>query len=170
MSEVLWQDKKIWAGLNNPNLKSEEADVVIFGMPYDGSVSFRSGAKDAPDELRKITYSISPTTEDFKSFAKLKLKDIGNMQGDSKDEMFENTKTVVTELVKEETFFIMIGGDHSTTIPVQRGVDSGLTEAFGIVHIDAHFDLCDDMDGDKLSHGSTERRALELKNINGLGL
>ena len=62
----------------------------------------------------------------------------------------------------------MIGGDHSVTIPVHRGIDKGLDEDFGIVHIDAHFDLEDEQSGNKFSHGSTERRAIELKNVEGV--
>ena len=161
-------DTKLWAGLNNPKLEPKEADVVIFGIPYDGSVSFRSGAKEAPDALRNITYTITPTTEEFKSFENLKLRDMGNAQGETRDELFKNAEELTKKLVEEGTFFIMIGGDHSVTIPVQSGIDKAIDEAFGIVHIDAHFDLCDNMDGDKLSHGSTQRRALELKNINGI--
>ncbi len=38
----------------------------MFGIPYDGGVSFRSGTCEAPQELRKITHTISPTTEDFR--------------------------------------------------------------------------------------------------------
>lgn len=163
-----FNDTKLWAGLNKPQIKTNRADLVIFGMPYDGSVSFRSGAKEAPDALRNITYTITPTTEEFKSFEELKIKDLGNVEGETRDELFKNAEDLTKKLVKEDTFFIMIGGDHSVTIPIQSGIDKAIDEAFGIVHIDAHFDLCDDMDGDKLSHGSTERRALELKNINGI--
>lgn len=43
------------------------------------------------------------------------------------------------------------------TIPVHRGVNRAVEEDFGIIHIDAHFDLCHEMHGDILSHGSTER-------------
>ena len=59
------QDPNIWAGLNRPGIAVEEADVVIFGIPYDGAVQFRSGARNAPKALREITYTISPTTEDL---------------------------------------------------------------------------------------------------------
>jgi len=168
MQENLWQDKKLWAGLNRPDLPTGQADVVIFGIPYDGSVSFRSGAKEAPDALRNITYTISPTTEDFRSFKDMKIKDIGNIVGDSREEIFETAAQVTETLVKENSFFIMIGGDHSVTIPVQSGVDRGVDEPFGIVHLDAHFDLCDNLGGDKFSHGSTQRRAIELDNVKGI--
>jgi len=159
------QDRKLWAGLNRPELDTNNADIVIFGIPYDGSVSFRSGAKEAPDALREISYTISPTTEDFKSFKDLKIKDMGNIVEDSRDEIFNKATKLTEKLIKENSFFIMIGGDHSVTIPVQRGIDNAIDEPFGIIHIDAHFDLCDDLEGDRFSHGSTERRAIELNNI-----
>lgn len=159
------EDKRIWAGLNKPDMDTRDVDVVIFGIPYDGGVSFRSGTKDAPSELRNITYTISPTTEDFESFDNLKIKDLGDAVGNDRDEIFESAKVLAKEALEKEKFFIMIGGDHSVTIPVQAAIDESVSDDFGIIHIDAHFDLCDDMGGDKLSHGSTERRALELNHV-----
>ncbi|PAB59088.1 agmatinase [Anaeromicrobium sediminis] len=159
------KDHRIWAGLNKPDLSPDESDVLIFGIPFDGSVSFRSGAKDAPKALREITYTISPTTEDLKSFADLKVLDLGDCCGENRNEVFEKAEEFTYQAVKSNKFFTMIGGDHSTTIPVHKGIDRALDEPFGIIHFDAHFDLCDDQGGDKLSHGSTERRALELKNV-----
>ena len=165
MKKQLWQDEKIWAGLNNPELSIAQADLVIFGIPFDGSVSYRAGAKDAPDALRNITYTISPTTEDFKSFSELKIKDAGNITGSSREILFDRAADLTEQLVRKNKFFIMLGGDHSVTIPIQMGIDRALEEPFGIVHIDAHFDLCDHQNGDRYAHGSTERRASELSNI-----
>ncbi len=159
------QGNTIWAGLNKPEIDIEESDVIVFGIPYDGSVSFRSGAKDAPRALREITYTIAPTTEYFESIKDFKVKDIGDVEGENRDELFRKTEEIVKFLVSKNKFFTMIGGDHSTTIPVMKGIDQGIDEKFGIIHIDAHFDLCDDMDGDKLSHGSTQRRSLELNHV-----
>jgi len=160
-------DKSLWAGLNKPDLDMAEADVAVFGIPFDGSVSFRAGASEAPDALRNITRTITPTTEFFESFEELKVKDIGNFEKGSRDEIFKAVENATEKLVREGTFFTMIGGDHSVTIPVLRGIDKALDEPFGIIHLDAHFDICDELGGDKLSHGCTERRALELENITG---
>ncbi len=168
MNLPLWMDSKIWAGLNTPDLAPEHADIIIFGIPFDGSVSFRSGAGEAPDALRQITYTISPTTEAFDSFADLKLRDMGNITGSSRDDIFAAASVLTADLVRSGTFFIMIGGDHSVTIPVHKGIDEALDEPFGIIHIDAHFDLCDQHGGDRFSHGATERRALELDNVRGI--
>jgi len=158
-------DNKLWAGLNRPDLSIEESDVIILGVPFDGGVSFRNGAKDAPNAIREITYTIPPTTEHFKSIKALKVKDIGDIKGTQRDDLFDNTRKTVSSLVKAEKRFTVIGGDHSITIPVLQGINDAVDESFGIIHIDAHFDLCDTLEGDRLSHGSTERRALDLEHV-----
>ncbi|AOT70507.1 agmatinase [Geosporobacter ferrireducens] len=161
----LIQEKEIWAGLNHPNIALQEADVAVCGIPFDGGVSFRSGAKEAPKALREITYTIDPTTERFESIEELKVLDFGDIEGESREEIFKKVKQITYDCVKAGKLITFIGGDHSTTIPILWGIDQALEESFGIIHIDAHFDLCNEMGGDHLSHGSTERRALELKNI-----
>ncbi len=165
--EEMIAEKEIWAGLNRPGISMDEADVVVAGIPFDGGVSFRSGAAEAPEAIRSITYSICPTTEEFELFDEMKVLDLGDLEGDSREEIFKKVEDVTAGAVRAGRFFTFIGGDHSVTIPVLWGIDKALDEPFGIVHIDAHFDLCDEMDGDPLSHGSTERRALDLENVTG---
>jgi|LGOV01.1.fsa_nt_gb agmatinase len=155
----------IWAGLNQPDITIKDSDVVVLSVPFDGGVSFRNGAKDGPEAIRSITYSIAPTTEDFRSIKHINVKDIGDVDGTTRDELFSNTEQIVEDLVKKNKRFTIIGGDHSITIPVLRGINKAVDKNFGIIHIDAHFDLCDTLEGDHLSHGSTERRALELEYV-----
>ena len=50
-------------------------------------------------------------------------------------------------------------------IPVERGINAAVNEDFGIIHIDAHMDICDSLEGDRLSHGCTQRRALEMEHV-----
>lgn len=158
----------LWAGLNCPEESIDRCDVVVFGIPFDKGVSFRNGAGEAPNRLREITYTIPPTTERFKSLKELKVRDIGDIEGSSRLELFRNVEDTVCGLVQYGKFFTMIGGDHSTTIPVLNGINRAVKEPIGIIHIDAHFDLCDKLNGDSLSHGSTERRALELDCVSGI--
>jgi len=166
VNEII-KDPGIWAGQNKPGLPLEKADVVVFSIPFDGGVSFRSGAKAAPKALREITYTSPPTTEYFESFDGISVLDLGDMTGKDREEIFAQAEAATYSAVKAGKFFTMIGGDHSVTIPVLKGIDRAIGEPFGIIHIDAHTDLCDNMGGNKLSHGSTERRALELRNIAG---
>ena len=160
-------DKEAWCNLNQPDCSEEDVDIVIFGIPYDKGVSYRGGAAEGPDCLRQNAFTSTPYTEKLQSIEELKVLDAGNFCDADRDEMFAEIEDYVADLVRKGIKFSMVGGDHSVTIPVERGVNKALDEEFGIIHIDAHFDLCDALYGDKLSHGSTERRALEMNNIGG---
>lgn len=48
--------------------------------------------------------------------------------------MYAQAQNLAARAVQAGKFFVMIGGDHSTTIPVHRGVDQALNEEFGILH------------------------------------
>jgi len=76
------KDTNIWTGLNKPDLIIEDANAVIFGIPYDKGVSFRFGAGLAPTELKKITYTIDPATERFESIKDMKILDLGYFNGE----------------------------------------------------------------------------------------
>lgn len=167
--EEMIKEEGLWAGLNRPKISMENADVVVFGIPFDGGVSFRAGAKDGPRELREITYSIHPITERWESFSDLKVLDLGDTQEKDREKIFKQAEEIACQIIKSSKLLTMIGGDHSTAIPVLKGIDRALDEPLGIIHLDAHFDLCDEIDGNYLSHGSTQRRALELKNISDIG-
>ncbi len=168
LRETMAQQKKLWAGLNDPVGSIGALDAVLFGIPYDGGVSFRGGAGKGPQSVREITYTIAKTTEHLESLKGFRLRDLGDFQGEDRNQVFEDVRKLVENFIRNKQFFAMIGGDHSTTIPVLQGIDRAIGEEFGIIHIDAHLDLCDKMDGDPLSHGSTQRRALELEHISGL--
>ena len=167
--EEMIKEEGLWAGLNRPQISMGNADIVVFGIPFDGGVSFRAGAKDGPRELREITYSIYPITERWESFPDLKVLDLGDIEEKDREKMFKKAEEIAYQAIKAKKLLTLIGGDHSTTIPVLRGIDRALKEPLGVIHLDAHFDLCDEIDGNYLSHGSTERRTLELKNISDIG-
>ncbi|QIB67830.1 agmatinase [Aminipila butyrica] len=161
------KDSGAWCNLNKPELSEKEADVVVFGIPFDKGVSYRAGACGGPSVLRENTFASTPYTEQFESFERLNVYDAGDFKEDNRDELFAEVSSYVCDLVKNNVFFTAVGGDHSVTIPIAAGIDRALDEPFGIIHIDAHFDMCDTLNGDPLSHGSVERRALDLKNIQG---
>lgn len=161
------KDSGAWCNLNKPEMSEKEADLVIFGILFDQGVSYRAGASKGPTVLRENTFCSTPYTEQFESFARLNVYDAGDFKNDHREGLFKEITEYVSELVKNNIFFTAVGGDHSVTIPIQAGIDRALNEQLGIIHIDAHFDLCDTLNGDPLSHGSVERRALDLKNIAG---
>ena len=110
LKNSITEDKTIWAGLNHPELPLEEADIAVFGIPYDGGVSFRSGTCEAPQELRKITHTISPTTEDFRDISPVKVKDLGDCVGKDRDEMFAEAEAKYKDEIKAEADQVRAAG------------------------------------------------------------
>jgi agmatinase len=160
-------EKELWAGLNKPGIEIEDADIVVFGQAFDKAVSEREGTAEGPRHIREISYSITPTTEDFEIIENVSILDLGDFINQNQEEFFKDVKDKVIEIVKAGKFFTMLGGDHSVTIPVYQGLNESLDDNFGIIHIDAHFDLCYDYYGSKLSHACPARRATELDKVNG---
>jgi agmatinase len=169
-TEKLLEAKELWGGLcigNGADAISAGTDAVVFGIAHDANVSYREGAADGPRAIRESSLPIPPTTEVFEDMRGWQVVDLGDFSGPDTEEVFRRVEDRVADLVSRDQFFTMIGGDHSVTIPVLRGIDRAIDHPFGIIHIDAHFDLCDQIDGNPLSHGSTERRALELEHVEG---
>ncbi len=170
LTDEMIRAEKIWGGLcsgSDTDAITGKTDVVVFGIAHDANVSYREGAADGPRAIRESSLPIPPTTEHFEDMRGWQVVDLGDFAGEDTEEVFARVEDQVAELVASKTFFTMIGGDHSVTIPVLKGIDRTIDHPFGIIHIDAHFDLCDQIDGNHLSHGSTERRALELDHIEG---
>ncbi|HPU00599.1 MAG TPA: agmatinase [Bacillota bacterium] len=170
------EQRKLWAGLNNPELGIEEAHVVVLGLPFDGATSFRKGAAQAPDRIRSITTHIPPTTEEGRLITALKLRDLGNLEPGllSQEAYFDEVEAAAARLFGRTCPFF-IGGDHSVTLPLLKAAAGVFREPLGIIHLDAHLDLCQELAGNRLSHGCTHRRALEipfieLQNIHFVGI
>ena len=162
------ESKNLWGGLFQGDTSEEsikQADIVVFGIPYDGNVSYRDGASEGPSAIRATTEPIPPTTEYFEDMSGTQVVDLGDIYNDDCELLFAEVEEKVADLVRKEKFFTMIGGDHSVTIPVLRGINKGIDHDFGIIHIDAHLDLCDALGGSQVSHGCTQRRALELEHV-----
>lgn len=165
-TEDMIKEGNLWGGMFTGE-DYKNAHVAVFGIAYDENVSYRKGAKDGPAAIRQTMAPIPPTTEYFEDISLLRVADLGDIEGGNCEEVFDQARRLTAELVKAGEFFTMIGGDHSVTIPVLQGIDRAVNESFGIIHIDAHFDLCDTLEGSKVSHGCTERRATELEHVGG---
>ncbi|MDW7738504.1 MAG: agmatinase [Bacillota bacterium] len=160
------KNPKTWNGLNSPELDLNEAAIAVLGLPYDGATSFRKGAAEAPDRIREISEHIPPTTEQGHSIEKIRVVDLGNLspEGLPQPDYFKRIESAAYELLKS-TFTTFIGGDHSVTIPILHAANKIWGNRLGIIHLDAHLDLCEEIDGNRLSHGCTHRRNLENSKI-----
>ncbi|NUN05433.1 MAG: agmatinase [Bdellovibrio sp.] len=140
-------------------------DIGIFGIPYDGGVSYRPGARFAPAKVREVS-SLGrgfhmTRMENF--FEKLKVADIGDCPTVPIDQgqTYERIEKFVGEILSHDKKFLSVGGDHSTTLPVLRALRKKYGKPLAFIHFDAHLDTYPAAWGCEYHHGAFARHAVE---------
>ena len=142
----------------------ENLDIALAGVPYDGGVTNRPGARHGPREMR----SQSSLLREFHHLTRINPFDLARIAdvGDVRFSKPFNHEAVNQDI---ENFFrkiheagvlpISAGGDHSITYPIFKGIVTG--QPIGMVHVDAHTDTWGEIWGSKFHHGSPFRLAVE---------
>src|SRR5690242_14147463 len=151
-----------WGGLERDG--EGPADIVVAGIPYDGSAVYRKGAAFGPREMRLLSAAMPPVTEDGHLLSGLRVQDIGDL--DPGREIETGWLTVAERLadVPPESFLTVLGGDHCTAIAT-LSAQTRRHPGFHVLWIDAHPDLCDFSRGGHWTCGCALRRALEASGI-----
>lgn len=145
----------------------EKARICIMGVPFDNAVSLNKGAAKGPETMRNLSIDMSDVTEDDIIIKDGLLYDIGDIPVDLNwEKYFADVSDEAYKLMQTDNFCLFLGGDHSVTIPLHQAFGKYQKEKkedakIGVIHFDAHYDLCDEYDGHKWSHACTEARSLE---------
>jgi agmatinase len=150
----------LWADLSQTNFTPADSDFTVIGVPYDGAACARKGAALGPERIRFWSTHLTPFSEDRTRLGDIRISDQGDIPVSDQVQDFERVRETVAELPNVP---IILGGDHSISIPVfhaqrERYKDQRL----GVLWVDAHPDLCEVFTGSKLSHACVLRRALEF--------
>jgi agmatinase len=136
---------------------------VIFGVPFDGTTSFKAGTRAAPSMIRAASYNF----EAYLPFYDLEMREIlSHDMGDLycnclPDLVTEQVADVVSNLQKDGKIPVMIGGEHSVTIGAVRT----LAPEWYVV-CDAHLDLQEEFRGSPYNHDCVTAQVSEtVKNI-----
>ena len=149
-----------WADLHQPDHTPETSDFTVIGVPYEGGASARTGTALAPERLRFWSTHLTPFSEDRTRLGELRISDLGDIPVNDPERDFEQICRTVATL---RNVPIVLGGDHSITIPVFEGQRKRYEgQRLGVLWVDAHPDLCDVFTGSKLSHACVLRRGLEF--------
>jgi agmatinase len=135
--------------------------LTLLGIPYDGSSSFQRGAAGGPAALRAALASGSSNSanEDERDALAL-LEDAGDLSLEGVTDPRPLIEARVDALLTAGATPLLLGGDHSITWPIVRAVRRHVPR-LTILHLDAHPDLYDALDGDPGSHGSPFARIME---------
>lgn len=142
----------------------EDADIVLFGAPFDSTTSYRPGTRFGSAAIRHESYGLetySPYQDkDLTDYQVFDSGDIELSMGSSQialDQISERTRTIL----EDGKLPLMIGGEHLVTLGAFREVFKMYPDVH-IIHFDAHTDLRDDYLGVQLSHACVIRRCHDL--------
>ena len=146
-----------------PEGKQKPGTPVLVGIPFDGNSSYSRGAAGAPGVIRSAFHSTSSnywTELGVDLGSEGIFDDIGDLH--FRHNVFTAIEQSVGDLVDQRLRPVSLGGDHSITLPLVRAVGNRIPN-LTIVHFDAHPDLYDELDGNRLSHACPFARIMEEK-------
>ena len=138
--------------------------VTVLGIPFDKNSSFKTGPAVAPPAIRKALHSPSTnlcaengidlgTEPHWRELGDLKLPDESN-------KAFKEIQRSISLILERDARVVSLGGDHSITYPVIRAYAKKFS-TLNILHIDAHPDLYDELEGNRDSHACPFARIME---------
>ncbi len=152
---------QVFLGCASPR---EDADVVLFGAPFDGTVSYRPGSRFAPMQMRVESMGFetySPSRDaDLEDRAVHDAGDLELAPGNAAAAI-SRIEATATRIFEEGKRPFLVGGEHLVTLGVLRAAFSA-HPALHVVHFDAHSDTRADYLGEPLSHACVMRRAHDL--------
>ena len=141
-----------------------EAEIVLFGAPFDSTTSFRPGTRFGSSAVRHESYGL----ESYSPYQDKDLRDCKIMDSGDLELSFGNTKAALTDIyhrtaliLKDKKLPFMVGGEHLVTLGAFRAVWEQYSEVC-IIHFDAHADLREEYLDTKLSHACVLRRCWEM--------
>jgi agmatinase len=148
------------------------ADAVVLGVPFDGGVSYRPGARFGPAHIRESSRLLRPYNPALQTspFAGQQVADAGDLAVNpySIEEAIGAIERGARALLERAPFILMLGGDHTVALPMIRAL-SAVHGPLAVVHFDAHLDTWDTYFGAAYTHGTPFRRASEEACLTGRG-
>ena len=141
-----------------------DADMVIFGAPFDSTTSYRPGARFGSSAMRHESFGL----ETYSPYQNRDLTDYKIFDGGDLELCFGNSKTALADIenctehiLADHKIPVLLGGEHLVTLGSVQAVYKKYPEMH-ILHVDAHADLRDEYLGEPLSHACVMRRCHDL--------
>lgn len=161
-----------WMGENKDYNSS---DIIMLGLPFDGTVSYRPGSRFAPEQIRLASWGL----EEYSPYFDKHLEDCNfHDAGDLEFPLGNTVKSLdmieknVEEIYRDGKRVFGIGGEHLVTLPEIKAVHKFYKD-LAIVHFDAHTDLREEYLGEELSHSAVIRHSgniVGFENLKQIGI
>ncbi len=143
---------------------AENLDACFVGVPFDLGTSNRVGTRFGPRQIRSESTPIRPYNMATAAapFDSLSVADIGdvNINPYNLDKSIQMIEKAFDDILIHKCIPLSMGGDHTITLPILRAMKKAYGSV-GLIHVDAHSDINDQMSGEPIAHGTPFKRAFD---------
>jgi len=143
---------------------TEGVDVAVVGVPFDTGASYRVGARFGPEAIRSVSALLRHHNEvlDVSIFDHCSVVDYGDLPVNPGyiEDSYRMIEEGLLPILDGGVTPIMLGGDHSVTLPELRAMEK-THGPVALIHFDSHTDTGDKRFGRRYTHGTPFRRAVE---------
>lgn len=157
----------------NPDYNS--SNIVMLGLPFDGTVSYRPGSRFAPEQIRLASWGLEEYSPIFdRELENVNFHDAGDLEfplGNTYKTL-EQIEQNVEDIYRDGKRVFGIGGEHLVTLPEVKAV-SKFYDDLAVVHFDAHTDLREEYMGEEMSHSAVIQhisKFVKPENIKQIGI
>ncbi len=143
-----------------------QVDIGIIGIPYDGGLTCRTGARYGPREVRNqstMMRAINVATG-VRPFELCRIADLGDVRFSNilnLDKAYQDIERYYQYIAGTEVLPLSVGGDHSVTYPILKALRQRHGAPLAVIHVDSHTDTWAEFQGSKFHHGAPFRLAVE---------
>jgi agmatinase len=147
-----------------PLASLEEANIAVIGLPWDGTVSNRAGARFGPEAIRSATLGI----EDYSPYQDRDISRLSIHDAGDPELPFGDTQACLNLIYEEYAAIasvkktVALGGEHLVSWPLIRFMHEQHGNDLFILQFDAHADLRDQYLGVRHSHATVMNLAAGL--------
>jgi agmatinase len=142
----------------------DEAQIVFFGIPFEGAVNLRRGAARGPLDLRVASDSIETYSPELgRDLEDLALADLGDCEFPQAPPraQLDAAREEISRFWSPGLRPVMLGGDHTATLPVIEVLAPAIAD-LRILHLDAHPDTRAEFLGERFNYASALARVMEV--------
>ncbi len=156
------EEYPIFLGSEIEQPEPDKAMFHVLPVPYEKSVSYGGGTALGPNAILQASWQL----EEWDGKSKPCDKGIYTCEpvdcSVTPQQVIDNIAKATTDIIKAGAIPVVLGGEHTVTYGVIKGLRDAGIDDFGIVQIDAHADLRQAYEGDFLSHASVMKRAVDM--------
>ncbi len=155
-------------GLPEPYSLLERAGVLVLPLPLEATVTYGRGTRNGPEAILRASQQVELYDREFGREVALEYgvhtlpalplpKDVG--------EAVEAIADAAARWAVTGKLLVGLGGEHTVTLGMVRGILRARDGPLTIVQIDAHADLRAEYEDNPYSHACTARRLLETPGV-----